>query len=151
MTLPTYDVTATIVQAYLAQLGGTSANLPGVANITALWIPQAAADVETAMRQGGLSSAAVTSATYPLAYQKLQDLVARAAGIKYMMSITNQAASKELAKADEKLKAELDEIVTGKRIGELTSSTGAQSGRMYLGNESSTVIDARRSLAGQPN
>lgn len=151
MALVTYDVTATTVLKWLAQLATGNATIPGTSDITDEWIQLAAAEVEDAMLEGGLSSASVAAATTPSAYYQLRHLVARLAALYYAeasaLPVTDGLG--EQWRAD--CKARLAEISSGRRVGELTATDGQQAARYYSGRDSTdedTLDDNRATIDG---
>jgi hypothetical protein len=144
MALVTYDVTASVVKKWIAQISTGNTTVPGTSDITGEWINLAAARVEDAMLEGGFVSSSVSSTDHPSAYYQLRHLVARLAAVYYVQSLgvpTDAGAAGAMVEATEK---ELASIANGRRIGELSNTDGPRGARLYLGDDSASDIDAHR-------
>jgi hypothetical protein len=144
VALVVYGVTAAVVLKWLAQLSASNAARPGTADITDEWIQLAAAEVEDALLEGGLSSTSVDSTTTPSAYYQLRHIVARLAALSYAQSIGLPTSEGIAAQWHDDLKAKLDDIRQGRRVGELSAADGPQAARFYGGDWTTSDLDAQR-------
>ena len=149
MALVDFDVVAADVLEWMLQVSPGNANRPGTAAITSRFIPSAAADINDVLLEAGLSASSVSSVTTPIAWRQMHDLVARHAALLYSQSlgitITEGSSAERMYQA---VQAQIDSILAGRRVGELSNTTGPMGTRLHIGDDDSDSIDARRATMG---
>jgi hypothetical protein len=147
MALVTYGVNATVVLKYLLQWDVSNSNRPGTTDIDTdgEYLLRAAADLEDAMLEGGFDSSGISSANQPSAYYQLRGCLAERTALYYAAALGHSLGGEDiLSEAWERNNDKLDDISSGKRIGEVTVTDGPREAIFVHGDDTVSTLNETR-------